>query len=72
MNHRCRWPGCTETVAARHWGCERHFMLLPVDLRDRLTHCYHKNLYLQLQAAQADAQYWINSQADRFIEGVFQ
>lgn len=31
--HHCNWPGCTQQVPDRWWGCIEHWHLLPLHLR---------------------------------------
>ena len=32
--HVCEYPGCGELVNNRVWGCRKHFLAIPVHLRD--------------------------------------
>lgn len=36
----CRWPGCGRAVPAHHWGCGRHWAVLPAGVRTRLRETY--------------------------------
>lgn len=39
-NHTCHWPGCAEQVPPAHWGCLRHWKMLPSTLRDKVWKTY--------------------------------
>ena len=39
-DHHCHWPSCDATVPPALWGCYRHWMKLPVRLRDAVWEEY--------------------------------
>lgn len=38
--HTCHWPGCSAQVPPALWGCRKHWMTLPVELRDLIWKTY--------------------------------
>lgn len=38
--HKCHWPDCKVEVAPRLWGCNRHWFMLPIDLRGMIQRSY--------------------------------
>lgn len=38
--HTCHWPGCTQNVPPRMWGCRQHWFTLPGELRSRIWAAY--------------------------------
>ena len=42
MKHTCHWPTCTVEVPPRMWGCKRHWMMLPADIRKEIWRTYRK------------------------------
>lgn len=34
--HVCRWPGCSQSVSTKWWGCKSHWFMLPAYLRKRI------------------------------------
>lgn len=39
-NHTCHWPSCDTPVPPALWGCKRHWMRLPKELRDLIWDTY--------------------------------
>lgn len=35
-DHKCHWPGCNKQVAPAMWGCYKHWMMLPPELRKKI------------------------------------
>lgn len=64
-NHACHWPDCPEQVPPAMWGCKRHWMTLPRNIRDRIWSAYAPGQERTLSPsseyleAAEDAQRWI-------------
>ena len=64
-NHHCHWPGCETIVPPAHWGCKRHWFLLPLDIRNRIWAAYRPGQEIQKNPSAAylkaanDADEWI-------------
>jgi hypothetical protein len=39
-DHECHWPGCPQQVAPAKWGCYKHWMMLPAQLRAEIWNAY--------------------------------
>lgn len=39
-DHTCHWAGCNEQVPPAKWGCYKHWMMLPKQLRDKVWAAY--------------------------------
>lgn len=64
-DHHCHWPGCNAQVPPAKWGCYKHWMMLPKDIRNRIWATFQpgqeKDMspsHSYLEAARA-AQQWI-------------
>lgn len=63
--HTCHWPGCTEQVPPKLWGCKKHWFMLPADIRREIWRTYRPGQELQKDpsreyiAAAREAQEWI-------------
>ena len=40
MKHLCHWPTCKREVPPKLWGCKKHWMRLPKELRDLVWATY--------------------------------
>lgn len=40
MTHKCEWPGCEIDVPPKLWGCEKHWRMLPLQLRYKINNIY--------------------------------
>jgi len=40
MKHYCHWPKCSVEVPPFLWGCKRHWLKLPKNLRDAIYDNY--------------------------------
>jgi hypothetical protein len=38
--HTCHWPGCATHVPPAMWGCRKHWMRMPAQIRDAIWHAY--------------------------------
>lgn len=38
--HHCHWPGCSTPVPPRLWGCRKHWLALPAELRAKIWDAY--------------------------------
>lgn len=70
-DHLCRWPNCTERVPVDKWGCERHWLQLPADIRSAISRAYRPGQEDRRLAGRAylraasDAQRWISGQGPK-------
>ena len=39
-DHECHWPGCKQQVPPAYWGCVKHWMMLPKDLREAIWRAF--------------------------------
>lgn len=42
MSHWCHWPGCDKQVPPRLWGCQKHWFMLPLEIRNKILGAYVK------------------------------
>ncbi len=68
--HVCHWPGCTQRVPQRLWGCRAHWFALPGAIRAEILRTYRPGQEITkdpspayIQAAQR-AQAWIAQQRE--------
>lgn len=63
--HHCHWPGCTKQVPPAVWGCQKHWFMLPQDIRTRIWRAYKPGQEIdgtpsgEYVAAALEAQAWI-------------
>jgi hypothetical protein len=68
MSHTCHWPGCTQKVPPRMWGCKPHWYQLPPMLRVKIWRTYRPGQEVTKTpspayiAAAQEVQRWLRSQ----------
>jgi len=53
MKHTCHWPGCTQEVPPKLWGCRPHWFKLPKHLRDLIWATYRPGQETDWNVSQA-------------------
>lgn len=51
--HHCRWPGCNAQVPPARWGCKRHWLMLPMRLRNLIWSSYRPGQGADLRPSRA-------------------
>jgi hypothetical protein len=65
--HVCHWPGCQTQVPPAMWGCRRHWMMLPLHIRNNIWSAYRPGQEVALDPSRAylraarEAQEWIEA-----------
>lgn len=53
MRHTCHWPGCEVAVPPKMWGCNRHWSMLPKDIRKEIWATYKPGQEVKKNPSQA-------------------